>query len=108
MRTRLVSSFLALALIATGCAVAADGDAEDAPAATEDPLQQTLGPDPRGAAVKNPIVLVHGFAASTTFFGFSDAIVSALAEAHGGSATVSSEPGAGATFTISLPLAKQP
>ena len=37
--------------------------------------------------------------------GLGLAIVAALAEAHGGSATVSSEPGEGATFTITLPLA---
>jgi two-component system, OmpR family, sensor kinase len=37
--------------------------------------------------------------------GLGLAIVAALAEAHGGSATVSSDPGQGATFTIMLPLA---
>jgi two-component system OmpR family sensor kinase len=37
--------------------------------------------------------------------GLGLAIVSALAEAHGGAAAVKSEPGRGATFTITLPLA---
>ncbi len=37
--------------------------------------------------------------------GLGLAIVSALAEAHGGAASVKSEPGRGATFTITLPLA---
>ena len=37
--------------------------------------------------------------------GLGLAIVAALAEAHGGSATVTSEPEKGATFTIRLPLA---
>jgi two-component system OmpR family sensor kinase len=38
--------------------------------------------------------------------GLGLAIVAALAEAHGGLASVSSEPGKGATFTVSIPLAK--
>jgi two-component system, OmpR family, sensor kinase len=38
--------------------------------------------------------------------GLGLSIVAALAEAHGGSATVSSEPGHGTTFTITLPLAE--
>jgi two-component system OmpR family sensor kinase len=37
--------------------------------------------------------------------GLGLAIVQALAEAHGGTAAVSSRPGRGATFTITLPLA---
>ncbi|HWB22800.1 MAG TPA: HAMP domain-containing sensor histidine kinase [Gaiellaceae bacterium] len=37
--------------------------------------------------------------------GLGLAIVSAIAEAHGGAAAVKSEPGHGATFTITLPLA---
>ena len=37
--------------------------------------------------------------------GLGLAIVSAIAEAHGGAAAVKSEPGQGATFTITLPLA---
>jgi two-component system OmpR family sensor kinase len=36
--------------------------------------------------------------------GLGLAIVSAIAEAHGGAAAVKSEPGQGATFTITLPL----
>jgi two-component system, OmpR family, sensor kinase len=40
--------------------------------------------------------------------GLGLAIVSAITTAHGGRATVSSTPGAGATFTISLPLASTP
>jgi two-component system OmpR family sensor kinase len=37
--------------------------------------------------------------------GLGLAIVAAIAEAHGGSATVYSEPGRGACFTLSLPMA---
>jgi two-component system OmpR family sensor kinase len=37
--------------------------------------------------------------------GLGLAIIAALAEAHGGSATVRSEPGEGATFTVTFPLA---
>jgi two-component system OmpR family sensor kinase len=40
--------------------------------------------------------------------GLGLAIVSAIAAAHGGSATVGSRPGRGATFTIDLPLASTP
>jgi two-component system, OmpR family, sensor kinase len=37
--------------------------------------------------------------------GLGLSIVAAVAQAHGGTVTASSEPGAGATFTIALPLA---
>jgi two-component system OmpR family sensor kinase len=40
--------------------------------------------------------------------GLGLAIVAAIAEAHGGSASVKSEPGAGATFTVRLPVAGPP
>jgi two-component system OmpR family sensor kinase len=37
--------------------------------------------------------------------GLGLAIVAAVAEAHGGSVAVTSEPGQGATFRVSVPLA---
>ena len=40
--------------------------------------------------------------------GLGLAIVAAIAEAHGGSASVMSEPGTGATFTVRLPVAGPP
>jgi two-component system OmpR family sensor kinase len=40
--------------------------------------------------------------------GLGLAIVAALAEAHGGVASVTSEPGQGATFTIQIPLGEAP
>jgi two-component system OmpR family sensor kinase len=39
--------------------------------------------------------------------GLGLAIVAALVEAHGGTADVESEPGKGATFRITLPLATE-
>jgi two-component system OmpR family sensor kinase len=39
--------------------------------------------------------------------GLGLAIVAAIARAHGGSATVDSEPGRGATFRVELPLARE-
>ncbi|PZR81674.1 MAG: hypothetical protein DLM65_05410, partial [Candidatus Aeolococcus gillhamiae] len=36
--------------------------------------------------------------------GLGLSIVAAIAEAHGGRATVASEPGAGARFTVTLPV----
>jgi signal transduction histidine kinase len=40
-------------------------------------------------------------------FGLGLAIARTAIEAHGGSVTVSSEPGRGSIFTVSLPLAPQ-
>ncbi len=40
--------------------------------------------------------------------GLGLAIVAAIAEAHGGAASVTSEPGVGATFTVRLPVAGPP
>ena len=40
--------------------------------------------------------------------GLGLAIVAAIAEAHGGSASVTSEPGSGATFVVRLPVAGPP
>lgn len=65
MRTRIAASaIIAFAAFFSGCA--AEEAQEEAAPAQEDELVAAppLGPEPRGAAARHPIILHHGFAAS--------------------------------------------
>ena len=83
MRSKLVASaIVAFAAFFSGCAAEEAASEEEAPSQEDDlTAAPPLGPEPRGSAVRHPIILHHGFAGSTdtrsiwSFYKVRDALL---------------------------------
>src|SRR5690349_4252570 len=89
MRTRelLQTWILATAVLTGGCVMGADDGTDDAAGETEEEIAlipaRNLFAEPRGRAVRNPIVLAHGFDASpTNRWGFNRVAEALRADGH--------------------------